>query len=97
MCILLQVVMLAPPENPDDLVDAAYFARVTGLSERTVKEGKAGTKIVPVVTKRPRRWRRVDVDQFASTLLRAREEAARPRTTLVRRGKHPSLKLASNL
>ena len=59
------------PARPDDLVDADYFARATGLSPVTVTQGKAGTGGVPLASKRPRRWRKSDVDRFA------RERAAR--------------------
>jgi len=38
----------APP-RPDDLVDANYIAARTGLSLRTVQEGKAGTSEIPRV------------------------------------------------
>jgi|ERR1043165_594396 hypothetical protein len=49
---------------PDDLVDADYFSRVTGLSPITIKQGKAGTDAVPLASKRPRRWFKRDVDRF---------------------------------
>lgn len=34
----------------DDLVTAGYIARRTGLSERTITEGKAGTNSIPRVS-----------------------------------------------
>lgn len=39
----------SPPARADDLVDANYIATRTGLAERTVKEGKAGTDAIPRV------------------------------------------------
>lgn len=37
------------PERPDDLVDIHYIAARTGLSPRTVADGKAGTNAIPRV------------------------------------------------
>ena len=54
--------MLPLPPDPDDLVDAAYIAARTGLSEQSILKGKAGTKQIPVAIRKPRRWRRGDVD-----------------------------------
>lgn len=62
------------PERADDLVDADYFARVTGLSPVTIRQGKAGTAAVPLASKRPKRWRKGNVDRF----VREREAALRP-------------------
>jgi hypothetical protein len=45
----IKKILLAPAPRPDDLVDAAYIAARTGLAERTVREGKAGTKEIPRV------------------------------------------------
>lgn len=39
--------LVAPATRPDDLVGAAYIAARTGLAERTVLEGKAGTNAIP--------------------------------------------------
>jgi hypothetical protein len=38
-----------PPPHGDDLVTASYIAARTGLKERTILEGKAGTKEIPRV------------------------------------------------
>lgn len=73
----------APPARPDDLVDAAYIAHRTGLKERTVKEGKAGTDVIPRVelkregARRPLiRYPRAAADKFVSDLCR---QATTPR------------------
>lgn len=65
-----------PPEPmpADDLVDADYFARATGLKPASIVRGKAGTSRVPLASKRPRRWYKRDVDKFQ----RERVAAARP-------------------
>ena len=45
----LRELLTAPPLRPDDLVDASYVAARTGLKERTVLAGKAGTNEIPRV------------------------------------------------
>lgn len=45
----IKELLLQPTPRPDDLVDAAYIAARTGLKERTVLEGKAGTNAIPRV------------------------------------------------
>ena len=62
------------PARPDDLADEFYFARVTGLSPVTIRQGKAGTGAVPIQGTRPRRWLKGDVDRFQ------RERASRLRS-----------------
>jgi hypothetical protein len=62
------------PTRADDIVDADYFARRTGLSRETILRGKAGTKVVPLQSKRPRTWLKRDVDAF----VRQRAEDVRP-------------------
>ena len=52
------------PPRADGLVDADYFARVSGLSRVTILQGKAGTGEVPRASKRPALWRKADVDRF---------------------------------
>lgn len=72
-----------------DLVDAAYVARRTGLNEKSVREGKAGTGAIPVVMLgRLRRYRRSEVDKFVEKLVRTaaeNETPARVRRFLLRR------------
>jgi hypothetical protein len=62
------------PARADNPVDAEYFARVSGLSPITIKQGKAGTSDVPLFSMRPRRWLKGDVDRWV------RERAARLRS-----------------
>lgn len=58
--------------GPDDLVDAKYISRRTGLAERTILEGKAGTRTLqPRVELRDHpsarpliRWKRSTVDRW---------------------------------
>ncbi len=45
----IRELLTAPAPRPDDLVTAAYIAARTGLAERTVLEGKAGTGAIPRV------------------------------------------------
>jgi hypothetical protein len=45
----IKELLAAPPARPDDLVGASYIAARTGLAERTVLEGKAGTSAIPRV------------------------------------------------
>ena len=42
----IQKLLLESAARPDDLVDAEYIARRTGLKRRTVEEGKAGTNVI---------------------------------------------------
>lgn len=57
--------------RPGDLVDTAYVARVTGLKEKTVMEGKAGTDAIPrVMVGRLVRFARRDVDRFVEKLVK---------------------------
>ena len=69
------------PTRADDPVGPEYFARVSGLSVVTCKQGKAGTASVPLFSKRPRRWLKRDVDRFvrerAARLMPARHKAHR--------------------
>lgn len=51
-----------------------YFARVTGLSPVTIRQGKAGTDAVPLQGKRPKIWLKSDVDRWQ------RERTARLRS-----------------
>jgi hypothetical protein len=75
-----------PTPHADDLVDCDYIARRTGLSPRTVRDGKAGTNAIPRALlngsgKRSLvRFYRADADRFIrdlSTELPAREHALR--------------------
>lgn len=62
--------------RPGDLVDAGYVARVTGLAERTVLDGKAGTKAIPRVSLGARmvRFQKGAVDRFVAELARKAEK-----------------------
>ena len=51
-------------ERDDDIVGVEYFARRSGLSETTIRQGKAGTRRVPRARRRPLGWLRKDVDAF---------------------------------
>lgn len=62
------------PASADDLVDVEYFARASGLSRITIRQGKAGTDKVQRASKRPSRWRKGDVDRW----VRERASALRP-------------------
>jgi predicted DNA-binding transcriptional regulator AlpA len=55
-----------------DLVTANYVHRRTGLSERTILEGKAGTKAIPRVNLGPRvvRFPKGAVDKFVEDKIR---------------------------
>jgi hypothetical protein len=67
MCITNFFFMLPPPtERPDDLVLVEYPCQRTSLSERTILEGKAGTKSLLQlrIDSHPSRWRRGDVDNW---------------------------------
>lgn len=67
------------PQRADDLVGVDYFQRATGLARVTILQGKAGTGAVPLQSKRPKRWRKADVDAFqrarAAGLRAPREKA----------------------
>jgi hypothetical protein len=81
-------------ENPDDLVDCSYIAKRTGLKERTIRDGKAGTDSLPRVAltpgkRSPVRFRRLDADRWIRSRLvqlPAREQARR---AINRRSKGP--------
>ncbi len=71
--------------SANDLVDARYIARRTGLSVRTVREGKAGTDQIPRVLlkadegKRPLvRYSKGDADRFISGLIRQAQQNSTP-------------------
>jgi hypothetical protein len=51
----------APRERADDLVGAEYVARLFGCEVSSVRSGKAGTKAIAWVKRRPLRARRSDV------------------------------------
>jgi hypothetical protein len=61
---LIFIVMQPPDERPDDIVGVDYFALRSGLSEKTIRNGKAGTRRVPKARRRPLGWLRKDVDAF---------------------------------
>jgi hypothetical protein len=44
MIFIQFVVFQFPEESPDDIVGVEYFARRSGLSEKTIRNGKAGTR-----------------------------------------------------
>jgi hypothetical protein len=76
----IKALLQMPAPRPDDLVDAGYVAARTGLKERTVKEGKAGTNEIPRVylkaegsTKSLVRFPRAAADKFISDLVRKAE------------------------
>jgi hypothetical protein len=65
LVIFIQFVILPVlDERPDDIVGVEYFAKRSGLSERTIRNGKAGTRRVPRARRRPLGWLRRDVDEF---------------------------------
>jgi hypothetical protein len=86
-----------PREYPDDLVGPAYVARRLELSERTVRQGKAGTNAIPRVPltdggARPLiRFQRAAVDRFIAERVRKaqtpKERALRLLTKTVGRKK----------
>jgi hypothetical protein len=63
---LIFVVMQPPDERPDDIVGVEYFARRSGLSATTIRQGKVGTRGVPRARRRPLGWLRRDVDEFCA-------------------------------
>lgn len=63
------------PARADGLVGVDYFVERTGLARVTILQGKAGTKDVPVQSKRPRLWLRRDVDEFARARARKHQPA----------------------
>lgn len=86
----LRTLIESPAPRPDDFLTAAYVAQRTGLAERTVLAGKAGTKEIPRVllkeegTKRPVvRFARVDVDNWIRRRL-AEAHARQPRQRALR-------------
>lgn len=62
------IILLCPEtdERPDDIVGVEYFARRSGLSEKTIRNGKAGTRAVPKARRKPLGWHRKDVDAFVN-------------------------------
>jgi hypothetical protein len=80
------VFMFPSLPDPNDLVDVGYIAERTGLSSETILGGKAGTGGIPVAIRKPRRWRRGDVDEWLASLGRPQEQRGRSkRISLVRR------------
>lgn len=90
--IILQFSIMPPSdERDDDIVGVEYFASRSGLSEKTIRNGKAGTRRVPKARRRPLGWYRRDVDafvnppdklsheQFAARLVEERRRGRRPR------------------
>ena len=71
----IKELLSAPAPRADDLVEASYIAARTGLAERTVLEGKAGTSAIPRVelrsegAKRPLiRFQRAAADKWIRDL-----------------------------
>jgi hypothetical protein len=63
--IFIQFIILpVSDDSPDDIVGVEYFARRSGLSEKTIRNGKAGVRTVPKARRRPLGWLRKDVDAF---------------------------------
>lgn len=81
------VFLFPPPPDPNDLVDVEYIAERTGLSPETILSGKAGTDRIPIALRKPRRWRRGDVDHWLAALGKPQEEERGKRLSLVRRRK----------
>jgi predicted DNA-binding transcriptional regulator AlpA len=86
--IFAPIFIIAPAPDPHDIVDASYIAERTGLSLRSVHDGKDGVRQIPRARRKPAGWFRCDVDAW----LQKRAEAMRkPKTAtgpcLVRRNK----------
>lgn len=71
----IREMLRSPASQPDDLVEASYIAARTGLAERTILEGKAGTRHIPRIrlknpgSKRPLiRFQRAAVDRWIRNL-----------------------------
>ena len=86
----IKELLAAPPAQPDDLVSASYIAARTGLSERTVLEGKAGTSAIPRVelknagaTRPLIRFQRAAADKWIRDLV-AKSVAKQPRQRALR-------------
>jgi len=86
----IKELLASPPERPDDLVGASYIAARTGLAERTVLDGKAGTSAIPRVelksdgAKRPLiRFQRAAADKWIRDLA-TKAVAKQPRERALR-------------
>jgi hypothetical protein len=86
----IKELLATPAPRPDDLVGASYIAARTGLAERTVLEGKAGTSAIPRVelksvgAKRPLiRFQRAAADRWIRELA-AKAVAKEPRQRALR-------------
>lgn len=76
--IFAPIIIFAPKPDPHDIVDASYIAERTGLTVRSVIDGKDGVKQIPRARRKPAGWFRHDVDAW----LQKRFEALRkPKST----------------
>jgi hypothetical protein len=84
--------MLPSTDRPEDIVDAEYIARRTGLSKATVLSGGGGVKDIPRARRKPAGWFRGDVDDWLKRLYEAgrAQKMKQPRPRLVRRKPRPS-------
>lgn len=80
---------LEPPaaaEHPDDLVDVAWIAELFQCAERSVQQGKAGTRGIVFVRKRPLKARRGQVLKIYENYV-GKESAAERTLKLLNRRK----------
>jgi hypothetical protein len=89
----IRELLTSPDARFDDLVDCHYIASRTGLSPRTVRDGKAGTNRIPRALlnengkRSPVRFRRVDADRFIREILIDQPAKERALRLLHRRSK----------
>lgn len=74
MSVYILLVVAPQPERDTDIVGAEYIHERTGLSLRTISDGKGGVREIPRARRKPAGWFRRDVDLWLEKRARALRE-----------------------
>jgi hypothetical protein len=83
--IFAPIFIVTPAPNPHDIVGADYIAERTGLSLRTINDGKGGVRSIPRARRKPAGWFRCHVDEWLKQRAEALKKPKSPFPRLVKR------------